>query len=60
MYVCVCVHVSVCVCVCVCGIIDTVRRHALDMTFKPVSKKITKALLGLTMESEFLKKGKSS
>lgn len=30
------------------------------MTFKPVSKKINKALLGLTMESEFLKKGKSS
>jgi hypothetical protein len=32
-------------------------RHTLDMSFKPVSKKINKAVLGITLQAEFMKRG---
>ena len=35
-------------------------RHKLDMTFKTVSKKVNKAILGITLESEYIKQGNSS
>ena len=35
-------------------------RHALEMNFKPVSRKISKSLLGITLESEFIKEGKDT
>lgn len=35
-------------------------RHALEMNFKPVSRKIRKCLLGITLESEFLKEGNAN
>ena len=30
------------------------------MNFKPVSRKISKSLLGITLESEFIKEGKDT
>ncbi|XP_019856659.1 PREDICTED: EH domain-binding protein 1-like protein 1 isoform X3 [Amphimedon queenslandica] len=35
-------------------------RHALEMNFKPVSRKISKSLLGITLEAEFQKEGKDT
>ena len=54
-----------CVGVCIGGILDNVDiiapslplRSALELDCKPVSKKVRKAHIGVTLESEYIKEG---